>query len=58
MNSESLKKISNVHVLPCKIIYDGDARVKSYFENSILKTENSDLKKEESSQTECNFGII
>ena len=36
--NEVLNKNSTVHVLPCKIMYDGKAEVDSYFNSSILRS--------------------
>jgi hypothetical protein len=45
-NQENLKKKSQVHILPCKIMYDGEAKVNSFFTNSIISHDSS-VKKEE-----------
>lgn len=38
-----------IHILPCKISYDGKCPVKSYFSNSIMKT-TVQLKNEEKAE--------
>jgi hypothetical protein len=56
INEDSLSKNTSIHILPCKIIYDGDAKVKSYFENSILPFKaNTNVKTDESIKIESNF---
>ena len=53
LKEESLEKIATIHILPCKIMYDGDAKVKSYFENSILPSKiNLNVKNDESNKIE------
>ena len=37
--NEVVNKNSTVHVLPCKIMYDGKAEVASYFNSSILRSD-------------------
>lgn len=32
---------SELHLLPCKIMFNGESEVKSYFSSSILKCEQS-----------------
>lgn len=59
LNEDSLSKDASIHILPCKIIYDGDAKVKSYFENSILPFKaNTNVKNDESIKIESNFFTI
>ena len=48
INKESLEKTSEVHLLPCKVSYDGEANVKSYFSSSILSKPSCDDSKAES----------
>jgi hypothetical protein len=38
---EYLDVKSNVHLLPCKIIYDGEANIESYFILKISKMKNN-----------------
>ncbi len=46
---ENWTKSSEIHLLPCKISYDGMANVKSFFSSSILNSENADSEVLESS---------
>ncbi len=41
INQENLEKKSVVHVLPCKIMFDGEAKVNSFFTNSIISIDSS-----------------
>jgi hypothetical protein len=54
VKEKNLSKDSSIHILPCKIIRDGDAQVKSYFQNSILPSK-LNIKDEESTKIESNF---
>ncbi len=56
VDSEHMNKISEVHILPCKIYYNGDASVKSFFTNSIIKSQNNSNSKEENFNTEGTIG--
>lgn len=39
--SDSMKAKSEVHLLPCKIYFNGEAAVESYFSSSIIKSSTS-----------------
>jgi hypothetical protein len=41
LKKENLDVKSNVHLLPCKIMYDGEANIESYFISTISKMENN-----------------
>ena len=45
IDSDNLNKKSEVHLLPCKIYFNGEASVKSFFSNSILSSDRN-MKKE------------
>ena len=41
VKKENLDLKSRVHLLPCKIMYNGEGNVESYFESCIYQMENS-----------------
>ena len=46
LNKEAFGKQSEVHLLPCKVSYDGKANVNSFFTSSILRSTNEETKAE------------
>jgi hypothetical protein len=50
---KNVSKDASIHILPCKIMHDGDAQVKSYFQNSILPSK-LNIKDDESTKVESN----
>lgn len=47
IDSEYLKNKSEVHILPCKIYFNGESDVKSFFSNNIIKNEKFQTKRED-----------
>lgn len=42
LSKEALDKTSEIHLMPCKISYDGECEVKSYFSNTIIHSKSPD----------------
>ena len=41
LKQEKLEVKSKIHLLPCKIMYNGEAKVDSYFNSTIYEMENN-----------------
>lgn len=54
LNKESMEKQIEVHLVPCKIMYDGECDVKSYFSSSI-QYPNAEI---EDKSVQCKFYFI
>ena len=52
INSDYLNNKSEIHILPCKIYFNGESDVKSYFSNNIIKNERVQEELEEGDKTE------
>ena len=48
-------KKSEIHLLPCKISFTGEAKVKTFFSDSILPAVKSDVNENDLFNTESNF---
>lgn len=35
---ENAKEVTNVHLMPCKIQYDGEAKIEEYFQSTIISS--------------------
>ncbi len=52
IDQEFLKSKSEVHLLPCKIYFNGVTDVKSFFSSSIIKTQAVKIENDENQKTE------
>jgi hypothetical protein len=43
LNSKSIQTKSNIHLMPCKISYDGKSDIQSFFTNSIIESDENNV---------------
>ena len=46
-------KQSEVHLMPCKIMFNGESDVKSFFSSSIIKCSNQTIEKNANQDNSC-----
>jgi hypothetical protein len=58
IKTNKLEENSEIHLLPCKIVYNGESDVKSFFSSSIMKSQtNNNNNDDNTDDQQHNFKI-